>query len=101
MKRGIVLEQWASGLSVMLEKIFGCTLITKLRSIPLIEADFYAANKIVFGQRMLNHARCHDLIPDEIYSKKNQLAEDGTLTKVLFYDSMTNKMSCGHSSGGY
>ncbi len=29
-KRGIVLERWSNGLSVMLEKIFGCLLITKL-----------------------------------------------------------------------
>ncbi len=30
MKRGIVLDRWARGLSVMLEKMFGCALITKL-----------------------------------------------------------------------
>jgi hypothetical protein len=35
-KRGIVLERWSNGLSVMLEKIFGCSLITKLRSILLM-----------------------------------------------------------------
>ena len=29
-KRGIVLERWSNRLSVMLEKIFGCSLITKL-----------------------------------------------------------------------
>ncbi len=29
-KRGIVLDRWSQGLSVMLEKIFGCALITKL-----------------------------------------------------------------------
>ncbi len=40
----------------MLEKMFGCALITKLRSILLMEADFNKANKIVFGQRMLDHA---------------------------------------------
>jgi hypothetical protein len=28
--RGIVLDRWARGLLVMLEKMFGCTLITKL-----------------------------------------------------------------------
>ncbi len=70
----------------MLEKMFGCALITKLRSILLMEADFNAANKIVFGQGMLDHARNHDLIPEEICSKRNHLAEDGTLTKVIFYD---------------
>jgi hypothetical protein len=86
MKRGVVLDRWSRGLSVMLEKMFGCALITKLRSILLMEADFNAANKIVFGQRMLNNARKFDLIPDEIYSERNRLAEDGTLTKVIFYD---------------
>jgi hypothetical protein len=40
MKRGIVLDRWARGLSVMLEKMFGCALITKLRSILLMEANF-------------------------------------------------------------
>jgi hypothetical protein len=70
----------------MLEKMFSCALITKLRSILLMEADFNAASKIVFGQRMLDHARNHNLIPEEIYSKRNCLAEDGTLTKVIFYD---------------
>ncbi len=70
MKRGVVLVQWARALSVILEKISGCTLITKVRLILLMEADFNAANKVVLGQHMLNHARHHDLIPDEIYSKK-------------------------------
>ncbi len=54
-KRGIVLDRWSKGLSVMLEKIFGCTLITKLRSILLMEADFNATNKRVYGIRMLDN----------------------------------------------
>ncbi len=29
MKRGIVLDRWVRGISVMLEKMFGCALITK------------------------------------------------------------------------
>jgi hypothetical protein len=32
-RRSIVLDRWSKGLSVMLEKIFGCLLITKLRLI--------------------------------------------------------------------
>ncbi len=86
MIRGIVLAQRARGLSVMLEKISGLVLITKLRLILLMEADFNAANKVVFGQRMLDHVRRHELILDEIYSKSNWLAGDRTLTKVLFND---------------
>jgi hypothetical protein len=48
--RGIILERWARGLSVMLEKMFGCALITKLRSILIMEAGFNVTNKIIFGQ---------------------------------------------------
>ena len=70
----------------MLEKMFGCALITKLRSILLMKADFNATNKIIYGQRMLHQARKYNLIPEEIYSERNRLADDGTLAKVLFYD---------------
>jgi hypothetical protein len=44
LKRGIVLDRRARGLSVMLEKMFGCALITKLCSILLMEADFNSTN---------------------------------------------------------
>ena len=70
----------------MLEKIFGCALITKLRSILLMEADFNSTNKIIYGQRMLQTVRRYRLMPEEICSEKNRLADDGTLVKVLFYD---------------
>jgi hypothetical protein len=86
MKQGIVLDRWARGLSVMLEKMFGCTLITKLRSILLMEADFNSMNKLIYGQRMLDTARHYKLVPKEVYSERNQLVDDGTLAKVLFYN---------------
>jgi hypothetical protein len=70
----------------MLEEMFGCVLIAKLRSILLMEADFNATNKIIYGQRMLQQARKYKLIPEEIYSKQNRLEDDETLAKVLFYD---------------
>jgi hypothetical protein len=41
----------------MLEKVLGNKLITKLRAILLMEADFNAANKIVYGEMMLGLAR--------------------------------------------
>jgi hypothetical protein len=86
LKSGIILERWANGLSVMLQKIFGCSLITKLRSILLMEADLNATNKIEYGVRMLTNIRKYRLMPDEIYSERNRLADDGTLSKVIFYD---------------
>jgi hypothetical protein len=70
----------------MLEKMFGCTLITKLWSILLIEAEFNATNKMIHGQRILDMAHHYKLVPKEIYSEQNCLADDGTLAKVLFYD---------------
>jgi hypothetical protein len=39
----IQLERWSRGLSVMLEKTLGVTLVTKLRAILLMEADFNAS----------------------------------------------------------
>ena len=85
-RRGVVLDRWARGLSVMLEKMSGCMLITKLRLILVMEADFNATSKIIYGQRMLQQAGRYKLIPEEIYSERNDLANDGTLAKVLFYD---------------
>jgi hypothetical protein len=51
-----------------------------------MEGDFNASNKISFGQQMMDKARGHKLIPEEIYSERNCLAEDGMLAKVIFYD---------------
>jgi hypothetical protein len=82
----IQLERWSRGLSVMLEKTLGVTLVTKLRAILLMEGDFNATNKIVYGSRMIQTARRNHLIPEEIFSKKNRMADEGTLCKTLFYD---------------
>ena len=70
----------------MLEKIFGCSLITKLQSILLMEANFNATNKTVYGMGMLANVREYKLMSEEVYSERNHLADDGTLSKVLFYD---------------
>lgn len=84
--RGFGLQRWSQGLSVMLEKIRGCLVVNKLRSILLMEADFNAVNKIIYGSRMMNNVWQHGMMPDEIFSEKKQTANDGTMTKVLFYD---------------
>lgn len=67
-KEGLVLERWSQGLSVMSEKIPGCALINKLRSILLMEADFNATNRVLYGVRLLATIRKHKLMPEEIYS---------------------------------
>ena len=57
------LARWEKGLSVMLEKMLGCTFLTKLRAILLMEADFNHSNKEIFGFRMLENARKYGFIP--------------------------------------
>ncbi len=54
---GLVLNCWAQGLLVMLQKMFGCSLITKLCSILLMEADFNGTNRQIYGARMLANVR--------------------------------------------
>jgi len=70
LKKGIVLERWSKGLSIMLEKMFGVRLVSKLRAILLMEADFNAMNKEVYGVRMLDNARRYNLIPEEISASR-------------------------------
>jgi hypothetical protein len=55
----------------MLEKTLGVRLVSKLRAILLMEADFIASNKILYGVRMMQNARAYRFMPEEIYSKKN------------------------------
>jgi hypothetical protein len=82
----VQLEQWSCSLSVMLEKTLGVTLVTKLHTILLMEADYNTTNKIVYGIHMIKNARGHHLMPEEIISEKNCMANDGTLCKTLFYN---------------
>jgi hypothetical protein len=70
----------------MLEKTLGVTLVSKLRAILLMEADFNATNKIVYGDRMMKNVCKYNQMPEEIFSEKNRMADDGTLCKTLFYD---------------
>ena len=85
-KTGSAPERWAQGLSVMLEKIAGVAVVTKLRAILLMEADFNFRNKLIFGKRMMDLARRHGTVPEEIYSEKGRTAEDAVLHQVLAYD---------------
>ena len=58
-KIGSAPEKWARGLSVMLDKNAGVALVTKLRAILLMEADFNFHNTLIFGTRMLDLTRRH------------------------------------------
>ena len=48
---------------------------------------------------MLDNVRKYNLIPEEIFSEQNRMADDGTLAKVLFYDIVRQlRVSAGISS---
>ena len=85
-RTGCAPDRWARGLSVLLEKIAGVALVTKLRAILLMEADFNCHNKLIFGSRMMALGREYGLVPDEIFSAKGKTAEDAILLQTLVYD---------------
>ena len=81
LKKGIAPEHWANRLLVMLEKMFGEHFVSKFQAILLMESDFNAMNKKVYGARMLDEAWKYKLVPEEIFSKKNRTADNGGLAK--------------------
>jgi hypothetical protein len=82
----IQLERWSRSLLVMLEKTLGVTRVSKLWTILLMEEDFNATNKIKYGDRLMKNVCNHSLMPEEIFSEKNRMTDNGTLCKTLFYD---------------
>ena len=69
-KTGVAPEWWSKGLSVMLEKIAGVALVTKLRAILLMEADFNCHNRLIFWDRMMKLAHKNGMVPKETRGKR-------------------------------
>ena len=78
-----ILVQWTISDA---EKKVGVILISKLRAILLMEEDFNAANNIVYGNQMLANVRKYSMMPEDIFSYRNRMADYGGLAKILFYD---------------
>ena len=49
-----------------------------------MEADFNTTNKVIYGVCMLANVKKYRLMTEEVYIERNCLADDGTLSKVLF-----------------
>ena len=79
-------SRWGIGLNVLLEKVAGVALVNKLRAILLMEADMNMCNKLIFGRRMMDAARDHQLIPDEQFAEKQSDGQDGVFLKRLLAD---------------
>jgi hypothetical protein len=56
----------------MLEKTLGVTLVSKLRAILLMEADFNVSNKIIYGVRIMKNVCDHHLMPEEYAARKTK-----------------------------
>ena len=86
-RMGLPLKRWKVGLSVMLEKIPGITLVDKLRAILLMEADFNFGNKLLLGKRMVQAAEKLNFIPqDNFGSRNNKSAPEVCVCRLLFFD---------------
>jgi hypothetical protein len=49
-----------------------------------MEADCNATNNIIYVIHMLSNVHKYKLMPEEVFSKRNCLADDSTLSKLLF-----------------
>ena len=48
---------------------------------------------------MLDNVKKHGCAPEDIYNEKNEMADDGTLTKILFFDiARQTRLVVGQSS---
>ena len=83
---GYTPKPWKTGVSVMIHKKSHEYLVTKLRTITLLEADFNFNNKVL-GKETIAHAEVNNLIAKEQYgSRKQKSAIDHAFHKAVTYD---------------
>lgn len=66
--------------------VAGCSLVEKMQTILLLEADFNFTNKMIYGDRMLANSRRYGCMAEEIFIERGRTTENGSLAKVLSYD---------------
>lgn len=95
-RTGYPLKRWQSGLQIILEKKPGVILVTKLRAILLMEADFNFGNKLLVGSRMIQGAISNKCLPSELYGGvKGRRVEYMSLGRRLFADILRQKRCTG------
>jgi hypothetical protein len=77
---------WGHGLQILLEKIGGVALVTKLCAILLMEGDFNYMNKWIFGHEAINKPNALGYVPRDQYSQKESTAEDAWTDNRLTMD---------------
>ncbi len=69
-------DRWGHGLQVLLEKIAGVALVTKLRAILLMEGNFNYMNKLTFRYKAIKKLYEMGYVMSDQYSQKESMAED-------------------------
>jgi hypothetical protein len=77
---------WGHSLRVLLEKIAGVALVTKLQAILLMEGDFNYMNRWIFGHEAINKLYTLGYVPGNQYSQKESTAEDALMDNGLTMD---------------
>lgn len=86
-RTGIPLRRWSTGLTVMIEKIPGVTLVNKLRAILLMEADFNFGNRLILGKNMVKGLEKMKVFPpDSFGSRSNLCSIEVPVCRALFFD---------------
>lgn len=95
-RTGYPLKRWQQGLQVILEKKPGVILVSKLRAILLMEADFNFGNKLFVGSRMLANVQSTEGFPSELYGGiKGRRVEYMALGRLLLADTLRQKRCVG------
>ena len=61
-------------------------MVTKLCAILLMEGNFNYHSRAIFGKRMMDLARQHNMVPEEIYNKKGKTVGGAILQQVFTCD---------------
>lgn len=86
MRSGLQPTRWGMALQVLLEKIAGVCLVTKLRSIQLYDSHFNWFNKIIFNDAAMLKLTQSGCLPEELYSQHGRTAEDACFDKTITLD---------------
>ena len=82
-RTGLAPDRWARSCQLFQKKVASIALVTKLRVILLMEAHFNYHNRMIFGSLMMNLARQHSMVLEEVFSEKGKTAEDAILQQIL------------------
>jgi len=76
-------DRGGHGLQVLLEKIAGVALVTKLCAILLREGNFNYMSKWIFGHKAINKLYVLGYVPSDQYSQKESTAKDARMDNRL------------------